>query len=144
MVPIVRSFVEKWTYYDFDKNWSTVWKLWNTDEVQDVLEEQMGLWGVPYNDVKPWKRGDSLWKYSRTDYWANKIMCEANEYVEENRMVHQYAKTMRDLGFKLSKEQVEEGFSQTCLPEIEEKFDPKHGTLESIILIMGKNSCMPC
>ena len=65
-----------WRYYDFDANWDKVYKVWQSDAVQDVLKPDMEEWCKKHayykrdedgNLHKPtWHRGDSLWRYSVT------------------------------------------------------------------------------
>ena len=33
-----------WRYYDFDANWDKVYKVWQGDAVQNVLEPDMEEW----------------------------------------------------------------------------------------------------
>lgn len=137
--------MEQWTRFDFDANWAEFWKHWNMDVVQDALEQQMKVWleDPAFEDYPPWRRGDALWEYSKTDYWVEKHVNLAFEHIEEHGLVQKYARTKRNLGFCLTDEQAFEGFLETCFGEIEEQFHPKPGSLESLIMISGKNFIMP-
>ena len=51
-----------WKYYDFDANWPEVYRLWQSEEVQDALEPNMQSWcETELNNRMSWNRGDSLW-----------------------------------------------------------------------------------
>lgn len=123
-----------WRYYDFDTNWDEFWRVWNSDEVQDVLEHSMDAWCENEAPIgSSWKRGDSLWRLSRTDYWDTCIRQAVEAKIEDDRMLESYRKMMRAKGWPCA------GLPMTLWKSLYDELSPKHGTLASLILVGGKN-----
>lgn len=143
----------EWTFYDFDKNWTTFYKIWQTDEIQEILKKDMDNWCIyeafykHQSDgtmVKPiWSKGEPLWHLSRTDYHATKIWNISNKRIENERMITNYEKRMIEICpskyTKMSKDEINIEFYDICSEKINDECSPKPHTLESLILVMGKN-----
>lgn len=141
---------QEWKYYDFKANWKTFLKAWKTPSVQDVLYEDMQNWCKDHAYYEPdgtkpvYKRGDPLWKFSRTDYWATKHMDAANDHVEKNNCIAKFKRTMEQQGRKFKNEEtLQDAFYEICFDEICADFAPKPDTLESMIMIMGGQFLYP-
>lgn len=74
--------MQEWKYYDFDEHWNEFLEVWKSEYVQEELDEAMISWGEDnptyvYDDderrIRVYKRGDPLWEFGRTDYWQCKI-----------------------------------------------------------------------
>ena len=136
----------QWKYYDFDANWPEVYRLWQSEKVQDALAPNIQSWcetDAYYNSdgKKPtWRRGDSLWQYSRTDYHWQRIMDRTNEHVHQHHLFKRFIEARARAGTPLphDDELVGEAF-QPVFDELEHDFEPKVGTLESMVLVMGAN-----
>ncbi|KAL0489355.1 elongation factor Ts [Acrasis kona] len=123
----------KWKYYDFEKNWDTFYNVWQSKKAQDILEKQMKVWckeeAYYNNGEKPvWKRGDDLWRYSRTDYHMTRIDERVEAEMEELGVVMNYD----DDNFDEEKYKALEN-------ELYDKHKPQKGTYEAQILVMGAN-----
>ena len=142
-----------WRYYDFDANWDKVYKVWQGDAVQDVLEQDMDDWcdERAYYDRdedghlrKPtWHRGDSLWQYSVTDYHAERSLEAANLLMETENMAVQLLAAVRRGGLDITLDQLCGRNEPTetwnrAFEECKRRCQPKRGTLESMILWAGE------
>ena len=142
-----------WKYYDFDANWDKVYKAWQGDAVQDVLEPDMMEWceeRACYDRdeagqlQKPtWHRGDSLWQYSITDYHAERSMEAANKLMESENVGANLLAAVRRGGVDITHDQLCGRDDATELwnrafDECERRCLPKRGTLESMILWAGE------
>jgi hypothetical protein len=56
-----------WRYYDFDANWDRFYEAWSNVIVQQTLLQSMEDWN------ETWKKGDSLWDLTNTNYWTHKV-----------------------------------------------------------------------
>lgn len=136
-------------FYDFEKNWDEFYKVWTSDEVQDVLEPDMQAWceheayfeHTEDGMKKPtWKRCDDLWRYSKTDFHAQRNLDKCNEYVQTSGCVEKYEQAMSRSGIKFSdKVQAYEAFWNVAGDELYKMFQPKPGSLEANILFSGAN-----
>ena len=141
-----------WEYYDFNSNWDAVYKIIQSDEIQNVLKDDMDDWCINETDNKRFKYREPLWEYSRTDYFSQKILDKANEHMEEHDIWSTYKKHYKKvIGKSLFKKNNNsdddsdneyEGDSEiynNVFNEIEELYRPKKGSLESMVLVMGAN-----
>lgn len=136
-------------FYDFNKNWDEFYKVWTSDEVQDVLEVDMQNWceeqayfeHTESGLKKPtWKRCDDLWRYSRTDFHFQRNLDNCNEYVETSGCVKKYEQAMSRFGIKFSDETcAHEAFWNVAGDELAKMFEPKPGSLEANVLFCGAN-----
>lgn len=157
---------QEWKYYDFDANWDEFLKVWKSEEVQEELDMTMKNWErdnptYTYTDDTPklriYERGDQPWEFGRTDYWSCKISPDdddetdiaARAFVKSLTNVHpglifrdkpKPGRVMpeRDMDFELNY------YTLSNVPnELYErqykKNAPKPDTLESMIMMMGKN-----
>jgi hypothetical protein len=133
----------KWKFYDFDANWEEFIKIWNSDDVQDILERDMNNWCTEeLHSRQTYERGDPLWTFSKTDYWFTKLNDAAWEEVHKYNMIETFHKRMKQLygkNYTDDKDLVFEHFDETWHNAIMEQYAPKPDTLESMIMIMGKN-----
>jgi len=158
----------EWKYYDFDANWSEFLKVWKSEEVQEELDMTMENWErdnptYTYTDdthkLRIYERGDPLWEFGRTDYWACKIYEDPRDKDETDITVKAFAKSMMNVhpGLlirgkpkpgRVMPECDEDLVGQfyTTSGAMSEQMDrqhakraPKPDTLESMIMMMGKN-----
>jgi hypothetical protein len=144
--------MQQWSYFDFDANWDKFLDIWNSDFVQEELEEQMESWcetDAPWEDGKPmtYERGDQLWEFGRTDYWHEKIMSAGEE--EEHEMYKIFSKRLQQIHPQMFVDDIDHvsewnysvecGFADEVGKQTWEKYKPKKDSLESFIMMMGKN-----
>ena len=141
----------KWSYYNCNENWSKIYKIIKTEQVQDILEEDMKSWCLyeAYNDKKEYKRGSPLWSYGRTDYFFTKIMDKANNYMNDHDVWSTYKKQRHNLGIPFKFECLCDSCNCSCeyetdtyfsvFDEIQEMFEPQECSLESMVLCLGAN-----
>ena len=143
----------EWTFYDFDKNWDAFYKVWETNEIQNILKKDMDNWCISQayykhlddgTMVKPtWSKGKPLWNLSRTDYHHTHISNVVEDRIEKERMVYHYKKSMEQVlpskYRKMSHDDLYEEFCMICFKNIFDECSPKPHTIESLILVMGKN-----
>lgn len=140
----------EWAYYDFDKHWEEFYAVWSSDAVQSVLVEDMAEWcrSEAYytaDGSRPtWCKGEPLWQLSRTDYWDNKFLVESQRIDEETngpRRYKYFADAMRraaniEYG---DEDEMHKAYYTIVLERIQKSMEPKPGTLESLVLFMGRN-----
>lgn len=136
----------EWKFYDFDKNWDVFYKVWQTDEIQDILKKDMDNWCIyEYGTVvKPtWSKGEPLWHLARTDYHDTQIWKRIEERIKNERMVYYYKRTMDNIFpskyKKMTLDQIKTEFYDICSEKIYEECSPKPHTIDSLVLVMGKN-----
>lgn len=136
---------QEWSYYNFDANWDKFYEVWKDPKTQNILEKDMKVWckHEAYFDSdgkKPkWNKGSPLWNLSRTDYHSTKMLDKANEKNDREQIVETYRKQME---IKTGKKIDDDEFDEMCIElfeKLEEEFEPKPGTIDSLILVMGKN-----
>jgi hypothetical protein len=141
-----------WTLYDFDAHWPEFWAAWTDDIVQDVLGHDMAAWcerHAPRNcdgSVKQWRPGEPLWHLSRTDFW-DEIISEQVEAHLDSLYPDPYGAYKRTMEAQFLPVVDPDTFSETILRdewmamynEAYDDYAPKRGTLESLVLICGKN-----
>lgn len=142
----------RWKLFDFDAEWDRFWAVFSSDEVQTALVPDMEKWcrEHAWSDLPMWTPGTPLWKYSRTDHWVDHI--EMNMYEWEKAQpsdFESYKQLMerkglphyRDLtefeGSELHDRMTDVWFERYTKEAAQ--YDPKPGTLESCIMIHGKN-----
>ena len=132
-------------YYDFDIHWNEFYQIWQSDPVQEILKPDMDEWCQTQayylsNGKRPtWNKGEPLWHLSRTDYHDNKMMELANDKVEKEHIYATYKKRMEQItGKKFIHNDYDETFNR-CFEEVMEGFEPKRHTIDSLILVLGKN-----
>jgi hypothetical protein len=95
--------------------------MWESNQIQDPLQLIRETWceyeaNVDVDGLRPaWARGDSLWQYSRTDYHYNRITNRTKEFIRKHN---------------LNPDQIDDFY---------ERFKPKHGTIESLVLYKGNH-----
>jgi hypothetical protein len=143
----------QWTFYDFDKNWDEFYKVWKTDDVQNILKKDMDNWCIneasyTYMDdgtliESTWSKGKPLWHLSRTNYHYTHVCNVVEDRIKKERMVYHYKKSMEQVFpskyIKMSYGDLYEEFSSICFENIINECSPKPHTIESLILVMGKN-----
>lgn len=142
-----------WKNYDFcdPECWQIFCNIWNSEEVQAELDMWMTHWCIHEKHGFIWKRGDPIWKFSRTRYWQKQISALAEKEVDTiPDPFEMYRKLMKNKGFPVFAKNWEE-IEYTDLgnelyfmwnnkvEEIEKKYEPEPNSLESIMLIKGKN-----
>lgn len=136
-----------WKLFDFDENWAAFRVAWEDERVQLELDDAMDDWCNGNYHGTPWKRGDPLYKFSRTDFWAREIDEAASEFVDSQPgAFREYTSLMARKGFHhvtdyydFECSDLEHRISNEELRQIERKFGPAPDSLESLIVIMGKN-----
>jgi hypothetical protein len=140
-----QSTEQEWKFYDFDANWDKFLKIWKSEPIQDRLEYDMTNWCKNHTKDMKYKRGDQLWTFSETDYWSknynDEVINEAMDEVCEYEMVNTYYKRMKEIlgdSYDRCKDKDDDIF-QICMSAVMKKFTPKNDSLESLIMISGKN-----
>jgi len=146
-----------WRYFDFDAHWAEFWTAWSRPEVQSILKEDMDSWCATEAYFEPdgsrptWTEGEPLWHLSRTDYWSTKILEAANEEMERAEAcakktlsaqgldLNEYRKRQWGPGDREEYEDEPDELSNRMFEEIMSRYEPKYGTIESLILYMGRN-----
>ena len=136
-----------WKYYDFDANLKEFYEIWQTDNIQEILKSDMDDWCqtqayfVNGHERPTWNKGEPLWHLSRTDYHDSKMMDRANDKVEKEQIYKTYKKRMEQItGRKFDDVDVDDDdIFNRCFDEIMEGFKPKPHTIDSLILVHGKN-----
>ena len=144
----------RWKFYDFDANWDDFYRVWTMPDVQNMLKKNMDYWckHEAYveldNNTPTWNIGDPLWHLSRSDYWLEKISQKVENKMERENTVAVYKKRMEAIyGFPIFTNDIAdnddpplyETIYKTCYDAIWEDFEPKKGTIDSLIMIMGNN-----
>lgn len=146
----VSSHTHEWKFFDFEGNWNRFWEIWQSDEIQEILRPDMQRWcdQEAYYDrlpngrlVKPtWKAKDDLWRYSKTDFHSQRILDKVNYHVESDNCIAKFIDAKRRFGMTYASEDLQnEAFWSICGNALEEMFEPKKGSWEAQILIMGAN-----
>jgi hypothetical protein len=141
---------QQWKYYDFDANWNEFLSVWKTDQVQTELEEDMATWceNEAYyitdehgNKKTPiWTKGEPLWHLSRTDYWSNQLDKKAQYEIAQYDLVNTFHNRLEQvLGQTFTKDLITQLFHEKCYDYIYDHYKPKPDTIDSLILVLGKN-----
>lgn len=144
-----------WKNYDFydPKCWKAFWDVWNSEYVQDELEECMEGWC--FHEKKAgttWTRGEPLWELSLTDFWCRRISKLAEKEVDSIvNPFDEYKKLMKIKGFPAPEYFEELLFTNQDLydnlnkawfekiNEIEKKYYPAPDSPDALMMIRGKN-----
>ena len=135
----------EWKYYDFDTNWKEFYEIWQTDNIQEILKSDMDDWCQTHayfvngNERPTWNKGEPLWHLSRTDYHYSKMMDQANDKVEKDHIFQTYKKRMGEITGRKFDDFDDDDIYNRCFDEIMEEFKPKRHTIDSLILVHGKN-----
>lgn len=137
----------QWKFYDFDEDWTRVIKLWNTTKIQNILKQEMHYWcrhviTTQNGAGRSWHIGEPLWNLSsKKQYWETKILDKIYEEVERYSMFQTFLKRTHDIRGKKFKdmELAYSAFVSTCFDALFEEFQPRPNTIESLILVGGKN-----
>jgi hypothetical protein len=137
---------QKWKNYDFGANWGEFIRTWKISSVQAVLFYDMQNWCkeqayyLPDGSKPTWKRGEPLWHLSRTDYWAQKQMDAANDYIERNDCFNKFKRTMAQQGRTFcDDDDARFAFHEICWEQIaDDVATPLPDSLESLIMVMGR------
>ena len=136
-----------WSIYNFDTNWDTFFSVWKCDDVQDTLkagiDDLMHLRARRASLQAPaecWNIGDPIWHLSRSSHHDSEMLKKAEQYIRDKNIFNIYKKRMREISNKIfaNDDQAYEHFTSTCLASIKDTFKPKTGTLDSLILVGGK------
>jgi len=157
---------QEWKYYDFDEHWDEFLKVWKSESVQEDLDTAMEKWqedSPTYTytgdtpKLRPYERGDPLWEFGRTDYWACKIspfdddetdICHT-AFVKAVMNVHPglifrgapkpgRVIPERDMDLECNFYTISGALGEECERQ-HIKNAPKPDSLESMIMMMGKN-----
>lgn len=142
----------RWKVFDFDANWTEFWQAWNDDEVQEVLAYDMENWCEfhaprnPDGSAPTWRYGDPLWHLGRADFWDDVLEPQIDArllamYPDPYRC---YKRTMQAQHLPvLDKHKFNEAIMfrvwESEYDKLRKELEPKPGTLESLVLIQGKN-----
>lgn len=140
----------KWTFYDFQSNWDAFWHIWQSDKIQKILKPDMENWcqhecyferGPDGSLVKPtWKPKSDLWRYSRTDFHCQRMLDRVNDHVEKDNSVNSFIDAKRRFGMTYADfDAACNAFWKTCSSALFEMYEPRSGSWEAQILMMGAN-----
>jgi len=83
-----------WQFYDFEKNWDVFYKVWNSDKVQNFINEDINnwCWGETYHpDLLPkWLQNEPKWYTQLTADYIPAICTIANKKIQNKQMVFHY------------------------------------------------------
>ena len=146
-----------WRYFDFDAHWAEFWAAWSTPEVQAILKYDMDTWCATQahfeaDGSRPtWTEGEPLWHLSKTDYWGTKIQDAADKDIEratacakktlsaQGLDLNEYRKRQWGPGDREEYEDEPDELWDRMFEEIMSRHEPKPGTIESLILFLGRN-----
>jgi hypothetical protein len=133
-----------WVYFDFDKHWDDFYKVWCTDSVQQALIPGVYEWS------DSWKKGDPLWNLGNSDYWAFKAHDRMNaslkaEHGGWDACIRNYRRAIANGCRKTytSKRAAQHAFCEVVLDKIWNDFEPRNGTVESLIMPDGESLLIP-
>jgi len=139
----------EWVYFDFQANWQRFLEIWKSEEIQALLDKEMVVWckkeayflhdekGKKY---KPKWEKQPLWSLGKTDHWDTIITEKINNLPKSE--FEKYKENLRSQGKVV--EEPEDEFDENPVfddyfDEKYEEFSPKPDTIESFIMVMGKN-----
>lgn len=138
-----------WKYYDFDKNWDKFIEIWYSKEVQNSLDEDITHW-KEFGFFKNYDPNEpALWKQSKSMYWTNKIMRNAQDIIVSENHIRKFQKTMSQYNdiYKV-KSTAKEAYYKLCLHHVIKDMEPKHNTIHSFIMpeakYIFKNTMLLC
>lgn len=145
----------EWTFYNFDENWDEFYRVWQTDEVQHVLEKEMDFFCVTCpsfinvhsgldDELKPpkiWKKRDPLWYLEDSDYHEDKIIRAVYKKLENENVYHNYIKTMKHIfpGKRMDSEEFSFALDDFFLKAFRKECSHQPHTIDSLALIGGRN-----
>ena len=136
----------EWKYYDFDANWKEFYEIWKSHQIQDILKPEMDLWCLRHayyiEPGKPpiWNKGEPLWNLSRTDYHWQKMLQSTDDKINKENIYRTYRKRMEQItGRKFVTDEDDDKIFNRCFKAIMKEFEPKPHTIDSLILMQGKN-----
>jgi len=88
------TYLSMWRYFDFTTNWEKVYAVWQSDHIQDILEEGMRKWAEPYRE---WIRGADLWKYCKWDNVHEEVYHRTDNYLDANDIDRIFIKRMHEI-----------------------------------------------
>jgi hypothetical protein len=142
-----------WQFYDFDANWGSFLEVWKSAAIQSALKPHMDSWCRSHaydTDARgnrpAWREGDPLWHLSRTDFWDINIRDSVDSHIDKNRMVEHMSRTMKNVMARpnITKDRCVDTLYAVLQSSGEydllyERYSPKPDTIESLILVLGKN-----
>jgi hypothetical protein len=140
-------YSHQWRYYDFSANWDLFYAAWSTDQVQEVLAFDIQEWCRPTSwssKALQWKKGDPLWHLSleASDFWLDEIRMRVDDYPtsKDCRKESRYFGEGLNRGCNKQlrcKAAENRAFADVIFERMPSEFEPRHGTLESLILAGG-------
>jgi hypothetical protein len=130
---------KRWRLFDFDAHWPEFLAMWNAPEAQQALHDSMYEWCVENAYDRIYDPATPLWRYSRTDYWSERMVKQAEERAEREGLRATFRRRMRDVLPGMSVKQAEDYFNATAMPQLVAEAEPRPGSLESLIVVQGKN-----
>jgi len=122
-----------WNYYDFDQNWETFLQVWKSHEVQHSMLldiEASKLLGFFAN----YRKGEPLWKYTRTLYWKLKINEIARADADSKNHAFKIKKSLHNFGLNID---VKTFYDKVYISRIASDYNPKPDTIDSFIMPEG-------
>lgn len=125
-----------WRYFDFDSNWDRFLPVWQSDEVQTVLENDVNAWSGA--SISAWRRGMPLWELA--DWrWEIRIeervlRLEADLYGSSRSAFDSFKRTMRttlNRNYR-SEWEVREAYEEIVLGSLAKELAPKEGSIDSL------------
>lgn len=90
--------------------------------------------------AKNWKQNDPLWIYSITDYWDQNVYDAAQDEIEKYNMLDTCRKRLEQIqGRHVSKEHAAEWFEAYGRQQLEEDYEPKQDSIDSLIIAGGQH-----
>jgi len=145
--------IRNWSFYDFDKNWDEFYRVWQTDEVQHVLEKEINFFCVTCpsfinvhsgldDELKPriWERGDPLWHLEDSNYHEDRIIRKVYKKMDDENIYNNYIKSMSHVfpGRRSDTEEFNYTIDDFFLKVFRNECAPQRHTIDSLFLTGGK------
>ena len=121
-----------WKYYDFDVNWNTFIKVWNSDTVQHAMEIDMTQW-KEIGFFKFYIPGNPLWKETRTTYWTIKLTEQALNKIHNNN----YINKIKKIDNCMFRHHTNKLYRKIIFKHVIEECEPKQDTIDSLYMPEG-------
>lgn len=139
-----------WKFFDFDKNWEPFYTLWKSEKIQQSLSYYINSFIADCYDDTPkerptWKKNDPLWSICTSQYWVDKLCEKVELYIDEHDLMTKYKKRMEQIQCRKFPSDIDtiialwDSFYSSCYDILIKEVEPKPHTLESLVLVDGKN-----
>lgn len=130
-----------WSYYNFKANWDRFFAVWQTDIIQTILQDKIEEWLHERNICYVWQKNEPLWFLTESNYWDERASYLANNHIiSQNVTKHFKTSFNHATGYVFkNNDEARSLMNKLVTPHIQSDFYPKDNTLESLVLLGGKN-----